>query len=84
MLKGGYSLALMMHFPSLGLARSVRDAILPEMGGKHERRSEARMNINKNVLSLTVNARDLTALKASVNSHMKLIILAEGLANLDA
>ncbi|MBU2260193.1 hypothetical protein KKC44_06365 [Patescibacteria group bacterium] len=72
-----------MHFPSAGSARIVRNAILPEMHGKHEKRSTANMNINKNVLSLMVNAQDLTAMKASVNSYLKLVLLVTNLQNLE-
>lgn len=54
-------------------------AISPELSSAHEKRSKTTMNINKNVLSLEINASDLTALKASFNSYMKLIILCNSL-----
>jgi tRNA threonylcarbamoyladenosine modification (KEOPS) complex Pcc1 subunit len=67
-----------VDFPP-GTAEKVLNAITPEMGSVHERRSTAAMNTNKNILSLEIKAQDLTALKASFNSYMKLMILCNKL-----
>ena len=78
-MKNAYSLELSLEYPELHLAEIAATAIRPEMRKGFEKRSESLMNINKNILSLKVNAKDKTALKASFNAFMRLIILVDGL-----
>ena len=80
-MKSPYSLQLKISFPDIKHAKIIFDAISPELHGKHEKRAFTSMDINKNVLSLNINASDATSLKASLNSYMKLIILGNNLIN---
>ncbi|MFH1586968.1 MAG: CTAG/PCC1 family protein [Candidatus Diapherotrites archaeon] len=74
-----YSLEIALDFPSQQSAEITANAIRPEMRRGFEKRSESLMNINKNILSLKVNAKDKIALKASFNAFMKLVILVDEL-----
>ena len=74
-----FSLNLRLFFPDEKQAGMVFRSISPELHGKHEKRAATNMDINKNVLSLNINASDATALKASLNSYLKLIILSDNL-----
>lgn len=76
-----YTLNLKLFYPSSQQPGIIVDSILPELKGKFEKRSRTDINSNKNVLSLKIYARDITALKASVNSYMRLIILCNSLIN---
>ncbi len=71
-----YSLNLLLFLPSEKMAEIIFKAISPELESKFERRSKTLVDINKNVLSLAINAKDRNALKASFNNYMKLIILS--------
>ncbi len=75
----GYSLEIALDYPSSQSAEITANAIRPEMRQGFEKRSESSMNINKNILSLKVNAKDKTALKASFNVFMRLVILVDKL-----
>jgi len=74
------SLRLKLFFGSEKEAGIVFGSISPELHGSHERRSVTSMDINKNVISLKIDANDSTALKASLNSYMKLIALSSNIA----
>ncbi len=55
------------------VSRKILRSITPDIEARFERRSVSHININKNILSLNISAADPTALRASFNSHMKLI-----------
>lgn len=75
----GYALKIKLFFPGEKEARMLLSAVSPEIGNKFERRSRTKMNINKNVLSLKIDALDLTALRASANSYLRFIALCSSL-----
>lgn len=54
----------------------VFDALFPEMGGKHEKRSKTTLSKQGNVVFLKVSAMDKKALRASINSYLKLLDLS--------
>ena len=57
-------------------AEKVHKAVLPEI--KFGKRAKAVLKVkNQNILELQIEAQDLTALKASLNSFIRIIILAE-------
>lgn len=72
-----YNLKLELFFEKPGNAEAVFLSLKPEVGLKHEKRSSTTMRLNKNVLLLNVNASDKKALKASLESYLKLAALAE-------
>lgn len=78
-----YLLSVRMHMPA-GRAEKIARSLAPEIGRAYEKRSATSMNINKNILSLVIGAEDATALKASFNSYMKLVILCNELAGKEA
>ena len=80
-MKSPCSLQLRLFFPTEKEAKIIFRSISPEFHGKHEKRARTAMDINKNVLSLQIDATDATALKASLNSYMKLIILGSNIIN---
>ena len=80
-MKSPCSLQLRLFFPTEKEAKIIFRSISPELHGKHEKRASTIMDINKNVLSLQIDATDATALKASLNSYMKLIILGSNIIN---
>lgn len=75
-----HRIAVRIELPQ-GHAERILNSIKPDACGRHERRSSAIMNINKNVLSLEINAEDINALKGSFNSYMKLIMLCSELTH---
>lgn len=75
-----FALNIKLFFGNDGEAKVVHDAILLETKAKHQKRSITKTDINKNVLHLNIIAKDLTALKASSNTLLKLIALSEDLA----
>jgi tRNA threonylcarbamoyladenosine modification (KEOPS) complex Pcc1 subunit len=63
---------------SLGeTAAIVAKSLKPELDSKHNKRSETKIKLNKGVLSLNIKALDAVALRASLNSNLKLIGLVQ-------
>lgn len=58
-------------------------AVLPEIDSKHNLRSSTKIKVNKCVLSLNIKAMDATALRASLNSALKLIGLTQKIAEVE-
>ena len=80
-MKQPHSLELRLFFSTEKEAGIIFRSISPELHGKHEKRATTDMSINKNIISLKIGASDATALKASLNSYMKLIILCSNIIN---
>jgi len=74
-----YGLELSLSFGDRNSAEIARNAILPELGAKHEHRSSTAITTNKNILRLKIRAEDRAALKASFNTYAKLIFLSREL-----
>ncbi len=62
-------------------AQTALKALEPEFSGKHEKRAQTKASIKKNILSFSVNAEDLAALKASMLSYSKSVALINELVN---
>lgn len=75
-----FSLKIRLFFVDEKKAQAAFLAVSAETGQKHEKRSKTLMNINKNVVLLKIIALDAPALKASVNSYLKLLLLSEKLS----
>ena len=74
-----YSLVLELNFQSEADADTVLMAILPENKYREMKRSKTEIKLNKNILSIVILAKDVTALRASLNSCIKSITLANTL-----
>ena len=70
-----YYLKLELFFPSETHAKSIFLSLQPEHLQEKKDRSRVKMQINKSILSIDIKAKDATALKASINSYLKSIIL---------
>ncbi len=70
---------LELDFPSNERAEKVLNAISPELEAEKRLRSSSGVKVKRNTLSIYVQAKDRTALKASVNSVLKGIILSNEL-----
>ncbi len=64
-----------LFFEKNSLPKILLHSILPELLKEKRKRSETKAKIKKNVFSLIVTAKDKTALKASVNSYLKSVLL---------
>jgi len=69
-----------LFFPSEKEAEIALKAISVEKMSAVEKRSQTSMQTNKNFLTLKISAGDATALKASLNSYIKLISLVNELS----
>ena len=58
-------------------AAFAAESIKPELDSRHNKRSETKIKLNKGVLSLNIKALDAVALRASLNSSLKLIGLVQ-------
>ena len=58
-------------------ARRVERAILPEVGDIDDERSRTRLDREAAELRLTIEARDLVALRAAANTWLSLVSVAE-------
>ena len=67
---------LQLEFPSEKEAEVVLKALQPDLGEEKEKRSSKEIKLIKSTLLLHIKAADLTALRASLNGYLKLIILA--------
>ena len=74
---GKYKCMLKLFFESDKLAGLARDAVNPELSLVRHRRSETKIKVNKGVLSLNIIALDAVAMRASLNSVLKLIGLVQ-------
>jgi tRNA threonylcarbamoyladenosine modification (KEOPS) complex Pcc1 subunit len=68
---------------TLGLgerAEAILKAIEPELKQEHEKRSQTTVKVKKGMLSIHINALDQTALRASLNGYLRLVLTANQLA----
>ncbi len=72
-----YGCKVRLFFEPAGRADIALKAIKPELDSNRHNRSETKIKINKGVLSLNIKALDAVALRASLNSSLKLIGLVE-------
>jgi tRNA threonylcarbamoyladenosine modification (KEOPS) complex Pcc1 subunit len=72
-----YECRVKLFFGEADEAKGTLNALLPDLKLGHNRRSETSIKVNKAVLSLYIRARDAVALRASVNSCLKLIGLVQ-------
>jgi KEOPS complex subunit Pcc1 len=68
---------LTFDYDSLESARRVERAIAPEIGDIDDDRSRARAGREGATLSVTIEARDPVALRASLNTWLSLVGVAE-------
>ena len=76
-MKPKYNCTARLFFASEEGAFTALNALLPELDSAHNRRSETKIKVNKSVLSMDVIALDAVALRASLNSCLKLIGLVQ-------
>lgn len=58
-------------------ARVVADAVTVEQGELEDDRARARISLDDNTVKVTVDASDLVALRAGINSWTRLVDIAE-------
>lgn len=58
-------------------AANALNALLPDLKSNHNKRSKTKIKVNKAILSLNISALDAVALRASLNSCLKLIRAAK-------
>lgn len=73
------SLTLNLFFESYEKAYNVLNALKPEINSTPEHRSKTTISIKNNCFTIKIISKDLTALKASINSYLKSIILINNL-----
>ncbi|MEW6294936.1 MAG: KEOPS complex subunit Pcc1 [Candidatus Diapherotrites archaeon] len=81
-MKPKYEFSLKVLFPSAENAEVIINSFKPEFKREPSNRASSRALRKKNVLQLNIKALDLTALKASMNSALKAIILSHKLIEL--
>ncbi|MDO8428775.1 MAG: KEOPS complex subunit Pcc1 [Candidatus Diapherotrites archaeon] len=64
-----------LEFESAELAQQIKECVFIELNKSYERRSQAKLLVQKNKLILKVNATDLFALRATVRSLLQGIVL---------
>ena len=75
-------MSLKLDFPEQRTAKHIKDSLLAELGHAHERRSKTSVRVNNNILSLEIHSADKTAMKASINSYLKLIAMCNSLTDI--
>ena|GEM_PF-6852485 len=67
-----------LGFPANALAlKAMKSVFVKRKGGMaYEKRSHTEVSVKKNCLNIVIKAKDKSALKASLNSHLKLAGLA--------
>jgi tRNA threonylcarbamoyladenosine modification (KEOPS) complex Pcc1 subunit len=73
--KLNYFFELKLFFPEEIHSKIVFNSIKPELNKLHQKRSKTKILNNKNTFLLEIKAKDLTALKASVNNYLNQINL---------
>lgn len=73
--KGNCEISLRLEFPDSKSARIAMLSVFPKEKEKreHERRSSTEARVKNNSLLICIKAKDRTALKASLNSQLKLL-----------
>ena len=68
---------------SLGVgkyAEAIFKAIKPELKQEHQKRSQTAIKVKKGMLLIDIKALDRTALRASLNGYLRLVLTANQLA----
>jgi tRNA threonylcarbamoyladenosine modification (KEOPS) complex Pcc1 subunit len=73
--KLNYFFELKLFFPEESHSKIVFDSIQPELNNLHQKRSKTKTFNNKNIFLLEIKAKDLSALKATVNNYLNQINL---------
>lgn len=68
---------LIFEYDSPSLARRVERAIEPEVGDIDDDRSQTTLDRDEAIVTVTVEAADLVALRAGLNTWLSLIAVAE-------
>ncbi len=63
-------------------SRLVKKSVSPDLDSRHEKRSRVEINTDKKNIVISIEAKDRAALRASVNSYLKSIVLSEKLRRL--
>jgi len=66
-----------LNFSSEDQLKVVLEALKPETKTPSTRRSQVQMKVKGNILTLYFEARDTSALRATMNSHLRWILLAK-------
>jgi tRNA threonylcarbamoyladenosine modification (KEOPS) complex Pcc1 subunit len=75
----GFSLKLNLFFENERKARIVFFSLHPEWKHAKRKRSESKIKVKKGILSINIKASDATALRASIASFLKPVILSKKL-----
>ncbi|MEM3736923.1 MAG: KEOPS complex subunit Pcc1 [Candidatus Bathyarchaeia archaeon] len=67
--KGGAMAEINLSLSSEALARIILEALMPEIQRLPTKRSKVALKVEDDVLSLLVEAADVSALRASLNSY---------------
>lgn len=74
-----YDFELNLFFKDEKTPKKVLEVISPEMNSVKTQRSETNVKLKKDMLSIHIKAKDLTALRASFNTLLKPIMLSKRL-----
>ncbi|WP_096390637.1 KEOPS complex subunit Pcc1 [Halopenitus persicus] len=75
-----HSVTLRFRYPSRDRSRAVANALAPEIDGVDDPRSRASLDRDGDTVTVRVRARDPVALRAGTNSWMRLVDVAESVA----
>jgi len=68
---------LTLQYSSAELAHRVESAVSPELGGIDDDRSRVRLGRSGETLTIVLEAADLVALRAGLNTWLSLVSVAE-------
>ena len=71
-----------LEFPSNGDAEIVLRSIEPEIKESPSERTITEIECHRNILKITIIAKDTTSLRASLNSYLRWIILSKQILEL--
>lgn len=71
-----------LSFQDEETAEIVLDSLKPEELLPKSTRAEVEIEVRKNILSLSINARDTAALRATINSFLRWAALARDMTNI--
>ncbi|MFH1239677.1 MAG: KEOPS complex subunit Pcc1 [Candidatus Diapherotrites archaeon] len=74
-----YDFELKLFFEDEEIPKQILEVISPDMTSGKIQRSETNVRLKKDMLSITIKAKDLTALRASFNTLLKPIMLSKRL-----
>ena len=74
-----YNFELNLLFEDEDTPKKILEVMSPEMNSGRTDRSETNVRLKKDMLSINIKAKDLTALRASFNTLLKPIMLSKRL-----